>query len=372
MNMILAVGRRYTAEIAAAVRADLFIYLVALGYLITGAVYVLGRSRPLFGRYEEYSSGCLVLCGVVLPYCIVMLGVIRIALFAKGRRALAYRHMFAPRRVGRFVAGTLLILVTLMLFEAMFTSIKTAFSSNGFAYDRLAADIDSVLHFGRAPSTWLGFLRSAWLLHLLELNYEVLWFALWIGTLYWVAISPRAEALRLRFMLTFMINWIVAGNIIASVFSTAGPALYGRATGDTARFAGLQTFLDSTTNMTADTQHYLWSLHALGQAGLGAGISAFPSMHVAITTMCALFLGERSPRLGLLGAGYTLVILVSSVYLGWHYAIDGYASVLLTVGIYWAVRWGAVALPRLRNWRPATPRPAFAPPATIGAEAEAA
>ena len=72
----------------------------------------------------------------------------------------------------------------------------------------------------------------------------------------------------------------------------------------------------------------MWTLYERGQPGLGGGISAFPSVHVALITMNALFLASYSRVLGVLALAYVGFVLASSVYLGWHYAIDGYASII--------------------------------------------
>ena len=345
-------ARHYIDETLAAIRADLVIYTTALAYLVVGATYVVVENRSLFAQYDVYSLGCIILCCVALPYAGLLFGAVRIALFNKGRSRLAWRALVAPRRVGRFAAGTLLMLVLLLFVEAMYISVKTTFSASGFPYDKLVADIDKALHFGHAPSYWLSVLRAGWLLRIVETNYDAVWFVAWIGLLYWFATSPRAEALRVRFVLTFMLAWVLIGNLVASLCLTAGPALYGVATGDGHRFAKLATFLTATPNATSATQQYLWALHQSGAGGLGSGISAFPSMHVAITTVCALFLAEIDKRLGIAAWVYVAIIVMSSIYLGWHYAVDGYAAILLTTGIYWAIR-GAPLLGRLRRPAPA-------------------
>ena len=61
------------------------------------------------------------------------------------------------------------------------------------------------------------------------------------------------------------------------------------------------------------------------------GISAFPSVHVGLIAMNALFVAERSRMLGRVAWLYVVLIVASSVYLGWHYAIDGYVSILVVV-----------------------------------------
>lgn len=60
---------------------------------------------------------------------------------------------------------------------------------------------------------------------------------------------------------------------------------------------------------------------------LGLGISAFPSMHVAIAALTALYLTERSRWLAPVGVVFLGVIFFMSVYTGYHYALDGYFSI---------------------------------------------
>ena len=76
---------------------------------------------------------------------------------------------------------------------------------------------------------------------------------------------------------------------------------------------------------------------------LGAGIAAMPSMHVAGALLFALAGWRESRALGLLLTGYAVLILVGSVHLAWHYAVDGYVAALVTAFLWWAVgryvRW---------------------------------
>lgn len=54
--------------------------------------------------------------------------------------------------------------------------------------------------------------------------------------------------------------------------------------------------------------------------------------------MQALFLREISRPAGLVGFAYVALVVLSSVYLGWHYAIDGYVSALVAFGIHAGMR----------------------------------
>jgi membrane-associated phospholipid phosphatase len=134
-----------------------------------------------------------------------------------------------------------------------------------------------------------------------------------------------------------MLVWIVIGNVFAVAFLSAGPGFYGLITGDTLRFSEQAMALSSTYG-AADLQAYLWDYHIKGEASLASGISAFPSVHVGLIAMNTFFAFEVSRRLGLIAAGYTLFIMASSVALGWHYPIDGYASVVIVAVIYYLVK----------------------------------
>jgi membrane-associated phospholipid phosphatase len=98
-----------------------------------------------------------------------------------------------------------------------------------------------------------------------------------------------------------------------------------------------QTSLHSAVNISTTLQEVLWQYHVSGGIGVGAGISAMPSMHVAGAMLFAL-LGWRTNRF--LGIALTInvaLILMATVFLGWHYAVDGYASIVGTLVIWWAV-----------------------------------
>jgi hypothetical protein len=76
-------------------------------------------------------------------------------------------------------------------------------------------------------------------------------------------------------------------------------------------------------------QDGLWQAHLAGTYDLGRGISAMPSIHVSAAVLFALLAWRVDRRLGIAFTIYAAVIMIGSVHLAWHYAIDGYLSVAL-------------------------------------------
>jgi hypothetical protein len=330
----------------AGLRNDRPIYLAALTYVLTCMIYIFARGSfepaQLWVTATIYAQIWWQQYGFFFPLILAGIGWAHITLRLSQRRRLAYRVMFGPERIGRLLAGIVLLSV-MVPFHTVFNTMKTLVPlDQGFAFDRFFADLDKMLFFGADPFALLyapG--KPEWLLRALELNYSNFWFVICFGMVYWVAVSPRLDGIRVRYFVSFLLTWAIVGNVLATIFSSAGPVYYGHVTGDYTRFAEQVAFLTTTVDevgSAARYQTYLWDMYVSGNPGLGTGISAFPSMHIALITMNVMFLRELKPAWTPWAWLYTAVLLVSSVYLGWHYAVDGIASIGLGVVIYWAVR----------------------------------
>jgi hypothetical protein len=169
----------------------------------------------------------------------------------------------------------------------------------------------------------------------------------------------------MRFLVSYVLCWILLGNLAAAVFSSAGPVFYAEVTGDSETFGRLMSYLRTVdgqmplSNMAIRDR--LWDAY-LGHSGeMASGISAMPSLHVAIVTLCAISGWYVHWMVGVLASLFAVLIFVGSVHLGWHYAVDGYASVLATAGIWFAVgrllRWRA-SNPAVPSSEGSAPRPA--------------
>lgn len=325
------------------IRADLPIYLAILVYTIFALVlleFVDGRHMAAHALYpKQWATMFLFLMPVI---ALAVEGIYVVHRFDK-RRTLAFRRVYSTQRIGCMLSG-MALLMGMMVFQGSFTSIKNVLPllNDGFPYDVIHADIDAFIHFGADPWLPLHWLAGNELAKtLIEWNYNVLWFVFCFGALFFVVTSPQARSVRTRYIVMFMLVWVVCGNILAGLFLSAGPAFYGLVTGDNSRFGEMLFFLaggGESSGTAYSFQKYLWSLHESEKAGFGSGISAFPSVHVALITMNAFFAAEFSRRLGLIAFAYTSLIVASSIYLGWHYAIDGYASILAVSALYLACK----------------------------------
>ena len=72
-------------------------------------------------------------------------------------------------------------------------------------------------------------------------------------------------------------------------------------------------------------------LNGFGGTFIGSGISAMPSLHVAMAYLLYLAV---SARLKLIALVYVGLIWIGSVHLGWHYAVDGLLSILVVFLIW--------------------------------------
>lgn len=98
----------------------------------------------------------------------------------------------------------------------------------------------------------------------------------------------------------------------------------------------VQYYLNAPIPSAKGYQILLWEarhifLSGKGLPGMFYGIAAMPSLHVGAVTMLAIFLYQASPLLGLIGAAFTLITFVGSLFLQWHYAVDGYVGFTMAV-----------------------------------------
>src|SRR5690606_31862098 len=136
-------------------------------------------------------------------------------------------------------------------------------------------------------------------------------------------------------------------------------------------FASPELFREALAGMPHATaiQERLWSNYVELVAARGGAplptlkpflaVAAFPSLHVGAHWLFALWAKRHARRLFVPFALATLLTFLGSLATGWHYAVDGYAGMLLA--------WAAVRL--ADRCEPVEPAGAGASPGS-GAAAE--
>lgn len=75
---------------------------------------------------------------------------------------------------------------------------------------------------------------------------------------------------------------------------------------------------------------------AVGSGGiLLGGVSAMPSLHVAMVTVTAYWLWRAARWTALVTVPWVLLVWTSTVLLGWHYALDGAGGIVLAAASAW-------------------------------------
>ena len=225
--------------------------------------------------------------------------------------------------------------------------------------DPIIADLDATL-FGTDPWRITHAIFGPTITGLLDSFYILPCAIVTIAMALWACFAKDRE-FSLRCVIAICLSWYVLGNWGAMALSSAGPVYYEHFYGSD-RFAALAAALPDDL-MASQTQAYL--LDNFGNPGVGKGISAMPSMHNAIYLLliCMLYNRFGFGWQVYLAMAFELTVFVASVHLGWHYAMDGIVSALLTPAVWYFA--GVVTRLRLSQtdsqgrgrWGTKTPQP---------------
>ena len=220
-------------------------------------------------------------------------------------------------RIWPFAIGTLLVAVEIAVLN--WTKIMLPIASSFWA-DPFLANLDHAVF--RAEPWAVAQAVFGWAAPIVDRAY-VTWALVKFATLIVVLALPESPT-KTRVLIAYFLT-VAAGAIGQYLLPSAGPIFYARlGFGD--RFVALPTH-----PWVASASTYLWNDYLRAGGNVGTGISAMPSMHVAIALWVALAVRAFAPRLSPFGFFYFALILIGSVLLGWHYAVDGIAAVAIAL-----------------------------------------
>lgn len=240
----------------------------------------------------------------------------------------------------RYIRALPVLLCCIVLLST-FTSLKVMIPYvNGFKWDAAIADLDHAIHGGHDAWQILHpLLGHRYITLTINFVYNIWLLVLYIG-LYWQLLSLKDPHTRMQFFYTLTLCWAIIGSFLAMTFSSGGPCYYHLIVG-TERFTPLMDYLyaiggsDDHKIWALVNQDNLWKAYVTKEHGIGAGVSAMPSVHVS-TALLFMLAGLRSDKKAwrIAGIGFFSCILLGSIHLGWHYAADGYVAAALTLALW--------------------------------------
>jgi hypothetical protein len=169
------------------------------------------------------------------------------------------------------------------------------------------------------------------------------WLPTQLLTLFLIMLSRPSRA-KSHALVAYSLAWFLLGAVAAVLLSSAGPLFYDRAFGGTSFAALSETLRNRGAWIAIAESDRMWASFSTDQPGLVAGVSAMPSMHVAISLWTVLAARKMAPRFTPFAVAYFVLIWIGSVQLGWHYASDGFVGAL---GMWFV--WSLARMVRVRS-----------------------
>jgi len=267
----------------------------------------------------------------------------------------SYRQLITPRSL----IGFLTVFALMPVFKSALASYKQALPLvHPFSWDYSLMRLDYFLHFGNHPWSLLEpIVQSSMLVRAADYVY-MSWFYLLFLSCLWMGWTPRRH-LRLCYLVSTLLVWAIIGSVFATFLSSAGPCFFSKiVSAEGNPYAPQMQRLNEISNFTPGehlhatfNQAGLWEGKIAGAWGPFGGISAMPSIHLSMATLFAWLAFSVRRWLGWIFVGYVVLIFIGSIVLGWHYAVDGYAGIILASLIWLGVKrivYGSADLPSRR------------------------
>lgn len=214
---------------------------------------------------------------------------------------------------------------------------------NPYKSDPAIAEIEKTLHLGHYPHEFIiPFTDSLHFSIALDSAY-LIWFAVMYTALAYNVFIDGDINRRLRFLWTFALSWILLGTALATGLSSTGPLFFNNFYPDLANpYKDLVAHFDDLAAQgknlsTARGREMLLEWTKNDRVININAISAMPSMHVAVAWMAALYARTIGRAVFAAALAFFVLILWGAVYFGYHYALDGYVSVVVVSLIWWGL-----------------------------------
>lgn len=320
------------------------------GIFYAVAVAMLGATQIFLSYYNltaspQAASIFLNMAGLWILLWLMILPVVDLVYFWRNGAPGGVLFLIGRRMAGRLlksdrIGNAFHAFVILTPLIVAFTALKEDIAIvHPFAWDATFAHWDRILGMGHMP--WeilqpvLGFPAITIAINFCYDAWLVIMFVILLWQIF--SVAPQ-QALRLQFLLAFAFAWFFGGSVFATIFSSAGPCFYDHLFPGGSAYTAQMAYLHGIGGdwvWSLAVQDDLWRTYTTG-VGTVRGISAMPSMHVGIAVLLAIFGWRKNRNLGVVLTVFAAIIMIGSVHLAWHYAVDGLAATVI-VAICWAV-----------------------------------
>jgi hypothetical protein len=202
---------------------------------------------------------------------------------------------------------------------------------------------DRFFFLGLSPSLFFtGLFNHPSFLHAIDIVYSVLYALIVVGSC-GAFLSLLTPARRLAFTAAWAFLWI-AGSLLYVALPSWGPVFVVPQI-----FEGVLQKMPATVGVQSVLFKEIASLmaHPYSERLVRFGsVAAFPSLHLGAITVITLASRGVSRTWFVLNGLFVLLMLIGSVVTGYHYLVDGWAGILLGLGV-----WKAGRL-LTRQWEP--------------------
>lgn len=229
-----------------------------------------------------------------------------------------------------FLSDAIRIILTNPMILIIFCNLKQIIPVvNPRLFDQELWQADTILHFHLSPTLFfLQIPREHWFWPFMDYCYPT-YFLMIVFVLWIFMLQRKSEMLRNQIVTAICLIWIIGG-IIYFLCPAMGPCYYKPELFKKLNIPITRTLQDwllfERKNFLKDSKNYHFKSFY--------GIAAMPCLHIALGLTLTLFSRKLNKFLFLLLFFYCFLIFAGSIMLGWHYAIDNYAGILLAYLVY--------------------------------------
>lgn len=328
---------------------DKYIYLCCYSSVVIYLLFYFVFYQYLFLNIEMYRDTFLQ--SVACAFIFLLIFLYFSALLNKRKSLVGYYIIFFKKNIiywSEFVNGIFLFL-SISFSISIYSSLKLSIPHiNSYYLDPFLSAIDRAIYGGKyAWEITHKIFSHPLFLYFFDFLYTSWVLIVWLFFVV-IMISVKTVFVRERFIISFLLCWILIGGLLAVFFSSVGPCFFDKFYTNTHdSYLPLMELIKTKDeiNLSQLKNHYfdikslklqyiLWRNYLSDGVLVGSGISAMPSMHVSMLVLITCFCYHINKKIFGLSLLYTILVSISTVYLGWHYSIDCYASVIFTISIW--------------------------------------